>query len=246
MVAPVMDIYAHRGSSGTHPENTLAAFHEAAKLPIYGVEFDVHLTKDGELIVIHDETIARTSDGKGFVKDMTLAELRSFDFGSWFSEEFRGEPIPTLHEVLEVFLKTSHHLNIELKSDVFPYAGMVEKVVAMVQKMKLDSRIVISSFDHEAIREVKKIAPHIETAALFMEVLVDPLDYLHTIPADALHISLPSAVRPSMRKAVDDGATVRVFTVNEEKYADALRKVGVTALFTDYPEKMMIYLDRKS
>ena len=129
-----MDIYAHRGSSGTHPENTLAAFREAARLPIYGVEFDVHLTKDGELVVIHDETIDRTSNGKGFVKDMTLAELRSFDFGSWFSDEFRGEPIPTLHEVLEVFSETSHHLNIELKSDIFPYEGMAEKVVAMVQR----------------------------------------------------------------------------------------------------------------
>ena len=90
MVVPIMDIYAHRGSSGTHPENTIAAFHEAARLPIYGVEFDVHLTKDGELVVIHDETIDRTSDGKGFVKDMTLAELRTFDFGSWFSKNFRG------------------------------------------------------------------------------------------------------------------------------------------------------------
>lgn len=241
-----MDIYAHRGSSGTLPENTLAAFHEAASLPIYGVEFDVHLTKDGELVVIHDETIVRTSNGKGFVKDMTLTELRAFDFGSWFSDEFRGEPIPTLHEVLEIFSATTHHLNIELKSDIFPYKGMVEKVLAMVQKMKLDSRVVISSFDHEAVRALKKIAPHIETAALFMEVLVDPLDYMRNIPANALHISLPSAVRPSMRNVIEDGAVVRVFTVNEEKYADALRMVGVTAIFTDYPEKMMNYLDKKS
>jgi len=242
----MMDIFAHRGSSGTHPENTLSAFHEAARLPIYGVEFDVHMTRDCELVVIHDETIARTSNGQGFVKDMTLTELRSFDFGSWFSDEFRCEPIPTLHEVLEVFSETNHHLNIELKSDIFPYEGMTEKVVAMVQKMKLDSRVVISSFDHEAIQAVKKIAPHIETAALFMEVLVDPIDYMRNIPADALHISLPSAVRPSMRKVVEEGVAVRVFTVNEEKYAEALRKVGVTALFTDYPEKMMIYLNRKS
>ena len=238
-----MDIYAHRGSSGTHPENSLAAFHEAARLPIYGVEFDVHLTKDGELVVIHDETIDRTSDGKGFVKDMTLAELRSFDFGSWFSDEFRGEPIPTLHEVLDVFSETSHHLNIELKSDIFPYEGMVGKVVAMVQQMKLDSSVVISSFDHEALRAVKKIAPHIETAALFMEVLVDPLDYIRNIPADALHISLPSAARPSMRKVVENGVAVRVFTVNEVKYAEALKKIGVTAIFTDFPKKMMIHLN---
>lgn len=79
-----------------------------------------------------------------------------------------------------------------------------------------------------------------------MEVLVDPLDYMRTIPADALHISLPSAARPSMRKVVETGVAVRVFTVNEVKYAEALRKIGVTALFTDYPKKMMIHLNRKS
>jgi glycerophosphoryl diester phosphodiesterase len=246
MVIPVMDIYAHRGSSGTHPENTLAAFREAARLPIYGVEFDVHLTKDGELVVIHDESIDRTSDGKGLVKEMTLKELKAFDFGTWFSDEFGGEHIPTLHEVLEIFSKTSQHLNIELKSDIFPYEGMAGKVVAMIQKMKLESRVVISSFDHAAVRAVKKIAPHIETAALFMEVLVDPLDYLRNIPADALHISLPSAIRPSIRNVTSDGVAVRVFTVNEEKYAETLKKVGVTAIFTDYPENIMIYLNEKS
>lgn len=80
-----MKIYAHRGSSGTHPENTIAAFRATAKLPVHGVEFDVHMTKDHELVVIHDETINRTSNGVGFIKDLTLAELKEFDFGSWYS-----------------------------------------------------------------------------------------------------------------------------------------------------------------
>ena len=123
MGVPIMDIYAHRGSSGTHPENTIAAFHEAARLPIYGVEFDVHLTKDGELVVIHDETIDRTSDGKGFVKDMTLAELRAFDFGGWFSDEFRGEPIPTLQEVLEVFFRDFSPSEYRTKIGCFSLRG---------------------------------------------------------------------------------------------------------------------------
>lgn len=241
-----MKIYAHRGSSGSHPENTIVAFQEAARLPIYGVEFDVHLTKDGELVVIHDETIDRTSDGHGFIKDMTLLELRSFDFGSWFSSDFQGEIIPTLNEVLDIFSETSHHLNIELKSDIFPYEGMVKKVVALVSVMKLDSRVVISSFDHGALQETNKIAPHIETAALFMEVLVEPLNYLRSIPADALHITLPSALRPFAKKAIDNEVAVRVFTVNEQQYVDALMHVGVTAIFTDYPEKMMTYLNNKN
>jgi len=241
-----MDIYAHRGSSGTHPENTIAAFTEAARLAIRGVEFDVHLTKDGELVVIHDERIDRTSNGTGFVKDMTLAELKVFDFGSWFSPDFKEQTIPTLHEVLQLFADTTHHLNIELKSDIFPYEGMVEKVIAVINEMGLDSRVVLSSFDHGAIRTAKQLAPHLKTAALFMEVLVEPLDYIRAISADALHLFFPAALRPSIRQVLEAGIPVRTFTVNEEQYAQALQDVGVTAIFTDFPEKMLAYIKKTS
>src|SRR4051794_19058975 len=108
-----MKIIAHRGYSAKYPENTLAAFRACANLPIYGVEFDVHLTKDQQVVVIHDEAINRTSNGIGFIKDMTLQELRQFDYGGWFSEEFKGERIPTLQEVLNVFRGTDFRVNIE-------------------------------------------------------------------------------------------------------------------------------------
>lgn len=241
-----MEIYAHRGSSGTHPENTIAAFQEAARLPIQGIELDVHLSKDGELVVIHDEKINRTSNGKGYVKDLTLEELKAFDFGSWFSDEFEGQTIPTLREVLVLFADTSHHVNIELKSDVFPYPGMVEKVVALVEEMEFDTRVVLSSFDHQAIRTAKQIAPHLETAPLFKEVLVDPLEYMYNVPADALHVFYRTAFRPPIQQALNTGATIRTYTVNQEKDAQALQDIGVSAIFTDYPEKMIPYATKKS
>lgn len=237
-----MKIYAHRGSSGTHPENTLAAFKEAARLPVYGVEFDVHLTKDRELVVIHDETINRTSNGSGFVKDMTLEELRIYDFGSWFSEDYKGETIPTLEEVLQVFLEVHHHINIELKSDIFPYDGMEEQVLALVLSLQLESRVLISSFNHEAIRKVKRLQPELQTAVLFMETLVDPLAYVRNIPAEALHLFLPAAVRPFTKKVIEDGGIVRVFTVNEKEYVEALQEIGVHAIFTDFPEEMLTHV----
>lgn len=240
-----MEIFAHRGASGNYPENTIIAFKEAARLPVYGVEFDVHMTADGELVVIHDESIDRTSDGTGFVKDMSFAELRKYDFGSWFSSEFQGETIPTLSEVLDVFHSTDHKLNIELKSDIFPYEGMVVKVLDLLAEKQLESRVIISSFDHAAIQSVKQLNPKIETAALFMEVLVHPLDYLKKIPADALHVLFPAAIRPTMAEVINSGMPVRTFTVNDEKYAWLLKQAGVKAIFTDYPEKMNAFLSSK-
>lgn len=237
-----MEIFAHRGASGNYPENTISAFKEAARLPVFGIEFDVHMTADYELVVIHDESIDRTSDGTGYVKDLSLAELKNHDFGSWFSSEFQGETIPTLAEVLDVFDSTNHKLNIELKSDIFPYDGMVGKVLNMITERQMDSRIIISSFDHSAIHSVKRLKPQIETAALFMEVLVHPLDYLRKIPADALHILFPAAVRSSIAEVISSGMPVRTFTVNDETYAMMLKQAGVQAIFTDFPEKMHSFL----
>lgn len=237
-----MYIYAHRGSSGTHPENTLAAFHEAARLPIHGVEFDVHLSKDGKLVIIHDEKIDRTSNGKGYVKDLTLAELKNYDFGKWFSAEFEGERIPELHEVLEIFQDTSHHINIELKTDVFSYDGIVEKVLDLIQQLNLESRLVISSFNHDTIREVKQLAPHIETAILSLREIPEPFDYLHALPADAFHLSKRIARLSSTEKVIRQDELVRVFTVNKTSEIDRFKKIGVQAVFTDYPEKMFTYL----
>lgn len=237
-----MKIYAHRGSSGTHPENTIAAFRATAKLPVHGVEFDVHMTKDHELVVIHDETINRTSNGAGFIKDLTLAELKEFDFGSWYSPQFKQETIPTLREVLYVFKDTEHHLNIELKSDVFPYEGMEQAIIQMLNDYRLEARVVISSFNHEMIRNFKQLAPPIETAILFMEVMIEPHKYAEKVGADALHAFFPTVLRQMGEEAIASGKKVRVFTVNEPKYADTLKQIGVDAIFTDYPEKMWKYL----
>ncbi|WP_144512106.1 glycerophosphodiester phosphodiesterase [Bacillus sp. FJAT-22090] len=238
-----MKVYAHRGCSGTYPENTLVAFKAASQLPIHGVEFDVHMTKDGELVVIHDESIDRTSNGQGFVKDLTLAQLKQYDFGKWFSSTFRGEKIPTLREVLYVFKDTHHHINIELKSDVFPYDGMEIKVLQMLSEYRLEGRVVISSFNHEMIQHVKKLAPHIETAILFMEVMVAPHAYANVVGADALHAFFPTALRKMGKEVIASGRQLRVFTVNEEQYANMLLSVGVHAIFTDYPQKLYNYLN---
>ncbi|QPQ32632.1 glycerophosphodiester phosphodiesterase [Lysinibacillus sp. JNUCC 51] len=234
-----MDIFAHRGVSAHYPENTMAAFVAASKLPITGIELDIHLTADRELVVIHDETIDRTSNGSGFVKDYTLQELRAFDYGSWFSSNFDGESIPTLGDVLELFAGTNHRINIELKTDVFPYNGIEALVIKEVAAYQMTERVIISSFNHESIQIVAQRAPYIEKAALFAEILVDFNGYAAQIPADAIHVSLPTAFRRSIQEALNEGAIVRVYTVNDVEQAKQLQQLGVQAIFTDDPEKIV-------
>lgn len=237
-----MKIYAHRGYSAKYPENTLAAFQAAADLPIDGVEFDVHLTKDRQVVVIHDESINRTSNGVGYVKDMTLLELREYDYGSWFSEEFVGAKIPTLAEVLNVFRGTDLRVNIELKSDIFAYAGLEELVLQEVEALEMMDQVVISSFDHEAVARIAQLAPSVENAALFFNTILDVAAYQEKLPAKALHVSLPSAVRRPVREAIEKGSVVRVWTVNEVEHAALIVGTGVEALFTDEPEKMLEFV----
>ena len=126
-------IFAHRGSKGTHPENTLSSFREAVRVGSEGIELDVHLTKDGQLVVIHDETVDRTTNGTGEIRNLTLAEVKAMDAGSWFKNDFAGEKIPTLDEVLHLLkeLNFTGQLNIELKTDIIQYEGLVEKCLAL-------------------------------------------------------------------------------------------------------------------
>lgn len=232
-----MEIFAHRGSSGTHPENTVPAFKEAAMLPVDGVELDVHLSKDGELVVIHDEKVNRTTNGKGYVKDMTLAELKQLDAGSWKADKWIGTAIPTLGEVFEVFAETWHDLNVELKTDIFPYPGAVKKVVELAVSHGLENRLVISSFNHLDVQEATG-QHNVTGAILASNILVDMAAYAEIVGTKRLHLSLPFALRHGA-ELVKKGCEVYVYTVNRLDYAEQLRDIGVKGIFTDYPERML-------
>lgn len=233
-----MKIFAHRGYSSKYPENTMAAFEAAAKLPVYGIELDVHLTKDNQVVVIHDEKINRTSNGKGYVKDMTLQELRKFDFGSWFSKKFRGEKIPTLQEVLQLFKDTHHRINIELKSDIFIYSGLEELVLKEIEQFGSTDRFIISSFDHEAVQRMARLSPNIECAPLFSHGILNMVRYRSYIPSKGLHVSYKAAKRRPVLEAIKANVPVRVYTINKKEQAEVLLNLGADAIFTDDPEEM--------
>lgn len=168
-----MRIWAHRGCAQCYPENTLTAFGKAAELygqGLIGIELDIQLTKDGEMVVIHDERIDRTTDGVGFVRDYTLEELRTFHIHSGSLEP---EHIPTMEEVLELLedkLNVGLKLNIELKNSIYPYPGMEEKIVSLIRGRGLTEAIVWSSFSAKSLSIMRSLLPDAEIGVLDRKV----------------------------------------------------------------------------
>lgn len=229
-------IFAHRGSKANRPENTLAAFEEAMRVGSDGIELDVHLTKDQKVIVMHDEKVGRTTNGKGQIKDLTLQDLKELDAGSWFSPEFTGERVPTLKETLELLSDYSGALNIEFKTDRNIYPGIEEHVVRLVDRYRADLPVVYSSFNHESLIRLKQIDPSANLALLLWERLAEPWRYTEQVGASAQHLWEPSAFSETGKLLQQHGIKVRAWTVNKPKHMQRTFELGIDAMITDYPE----------
>lgn len=229
-------IFAHRGYSAAFAENTMSAFIEAEKVGADGLELDVQLTKDGEIVVIHDEKVNRTTSGNGFVKDHLFKEIRKFNANK---KGLKKEPIPSLIEVFEWMQTNKMICNIELKNGLFAYKGMEEKVIQLVRNYGLVDRIIFSSFNHYSIVYSYRLAPEIETAPIFNDGIYMPWIYSQSIRAKGIHPKHTKVTDAIIQSAIENGIAVRPYTVNEE--ADMLRlfRLNCTALITDDPVKAL-------
>lgn len=241
-----MKIWAHRGCSQRYPENTLLAFEKAIELKnCTGIELDIQLTKDGELIVIHDERVDRTTEGIGFVKDFTLTELKRLHI---YADMNPTQTIPTLGEVFDLIekrLKSGMKLNIELKNSLYPYLGMEEKILNMAAQRGLEDAIVYSSFSTKSMERMKELNPNVEIGILDSKVS-DCLYKLRGIGADALH---PYWKGMDLSAQRIKGYNVRAWFTGHlypEKPTgtlldlDKLEKQGITDVFLNEPE---MYID---
>ncbi|ULO06566.1 glycerophosphodiester phosphodiesterase [Paenibacillus sp. 19GGS1-52] len=228
--------FAHRGASAVCPENTMAAFRKSLTLGATGIETDVQMTKDGGLVLIHDEELNRTTDGTGYIKDKTLQEVLAVDAGSWFGAEFNGEKIPTLEDLLDLLQGRDTILNIELKNGLFLYPGMEEKVIATVRDFHMSERVILSSFNHYSLAYCKSIAPDILTGILYGEGLYRPWDYAASLKADALHATHYAVLPEFVAEATKHGIDYHPFTVNEPERMKYLIAAGVAGIITDYPD----------
>jgi glycerophosphoryl diester phosphodiesterase len=230
-------IFAHRGFSALNPENTMKAFIEAEKAGADGVELDVQMTKDGELVVIHDEKIDRTTDGTGFIKDLTYKDLKKFNAGHKFKKWFQKIPIPSLEEVFEWMSSNQLTCNIELKNGIISYVGMEEKVIDLIRRYGLTNRIIISSFNHYSIVYSYRLAPDIETAPLISESLYMPWVYAKSIKAKGIHPKYFRGLEDVFKLSIANGISVRPYTVNNEASLKRLFAIDCSAVITDDPLK---------
>ncbi len=230
------EIWAHRGASGYAPENTLEAFRLAVMMKAQGVELDVQFTKDMQLVVIHDETINRTSDGTGYVAEFTLKELRKFNYNRTHPE-FSHTDIPTLKEVLELFAPTEMTVNIELKTGVRFYPGIEEAVVKVVQECGMQGRVIYSSFNHASVLRVREYDPDARLGFLYSDGTLNMPNYAKAQGMYALHPAFYNMKYPGFpEQCRENGIRLHVWTVNDEAAMEEMEQLGADSIITNYPD----------
>lgn len=257
---------AHRGARSLAPENTLLAGHKGLESGADMWEIDVGVTADGELVIMHDDTLTRTTNAQAMFPhrapwqcvDFTLAELKQLDAGSFFVDNdpfgqiaagavavqelaaMRGATIPTLQEAL-LFTRTHNwRVNIEIKevpAQIDPQP-VVEKIMALIEALDMVGQVLLSSFVHPYLQQAKAINPAIATGALCYLPVADPVGLLQTLKADAFHPSNQIVTQAQVEAVRRAGFEVNVWTVNELSEMARLIEFGVNGLFTDFPQRL--------
>ena len=229
-------IWGHRGASGHAPENTMPAFQLAFEQGADGIELDVQLTRDNEVVVIHDETLERTTDGHGWVADHALADLRRLD-ASRGREGFGGTRIPLLADVLQLVAGTDKVVNIELKNSQIPYVGLEGRVLEVVADAGAADSVVLSSFNHYSLRTLRGHGASMPLGALYSDPLFKPWKYATRLGVQCLHPPLRSVREGKVvRRSHEAGLRVHVWTVNAPADLERMGRLGVDAVMTDVPD----------
>lgn len=230
-------MFAHRGASGYAPENTLESFRKAVELNANAIELDVQLTKDGKIVVIHDYTLDRTTNGNGYVMENTLAEIKKLDAGSWFSSKFAGEKIPTLKEVIDE-LPEDIYINIEIKHFRLEERNIGKAIVEFVEKYGLEERIIISSFDHQLLKKVRIENEKIRIGVLFYGKLHNIVSYISQTNLDPYSVHLPVDYldKVLIQELKEKGYRVLSYTVNEKRVLEEYPMLD--GYYTDFPNSL--------
>lgn len=228
--------FAHRGYSGKYPENTLLAFEKAIEAGADGIELDVQLSRDGQLVIVHDETLDRTTDGKGCVKDYTLDELKRLDASYMYGGSMGVNRIPTLEEYCKLVQDLPIITNIELKTGIFTYPGIEQKTFNCIQQFGLQDRVILSSFNHYSILRMREIAPALKYGFLSETWIIDAGAYVAGQGVQCYHPQFRSLTPEAIAELKQHGIEINTYTVNTEEDVTYLANYGIDAVIGNYPE----------
>ena len=238
---PSFTIIAHRGASAYAPENTLAAFDKALDLGAADVEFDVHFSADGQVVVIHDDTVDRTTNGSGAVAALTLAQLKSLDAGSWFAAQFSEERIPTLVELLERY-KDRLHFHIEVKGRA---EHLSEKTIDLVRDHGWLDSVTITSFQKERLEEARAYAPEIPAGWLAREVDESMIEQARRLRLAMICPHAGILDGELVDRLHQKGFIVRVWGVGDEDVMRRVVEAGADGMTVDFPDKLASFIDSR-
>ena len=234
-------VIGHRGAAARAPENTLVGLRKAHALGARWVEFDVMLTADGVPVLIHDETLERTTDGRGEVARHTAAEIRSLDAGAWFAPGFAGEWVPTLAEAVDLLLALGLSANVEVKPATGHAAATGEVVAEHLRRHWPDDgpQLLLSSFERAALVSAAKAASNIPRGLLAEELPEDWEAALGALGCATLHLDHARIEPAEIRELTEQGVPVLLYTINEPARAHAMRAAGAAAIITDVPDLLL-------
>ena len=232
---PYPRIFAHRGGGSLAPENTLAALRLGQSLGFAAHEFDVKLSKDGVAILLHDPTLERTTSGMGSAGDFTWDELRALDAGSWYSEAFRGEPVPSFEEAARLLLSKGTLANVEIKPAPGKERATGERVAIEAARLWNGARVppLLSSFSFEALMAAKAAAPELPRAWLASRFSDEDWDRMAELEAVAVHTNHAKLDPANVPRLHEKGYRVLAYTVNDAEAAGRLFAAGIDGIFTD-------------
>jgi glycerophosphoryl diester phosphodiesterase len=230
-------VVGHRGAMGHRPENTFASFEHGLELGADWIELDVHLTRDGALAVIHDESVDRTTDGHGLVKDHTLAELKLLDAGAWFGPAYAGQRIPTLDEVLDWARRRGTVVDIEIKNAPIYYTDIEDAVVKALDRQQMAEQVIVISFDHATVKRVKALDARIATGVLYAGRPVDGgIGLAREANADALLPHWAYVTSEDVHVAHEAGLAVAPWATSDPQVLRHLIAAGVDGIGTNHPD----------
>lgn len=235
-------LIAHRGASQYAPENTLPALARASTMGAQWLEFDVQLTKDQQVVVIHDDTLQRTTGQSGFVCDYTLSQLSTFDAGRFFDEKFAGTTIPTFRQWLGQANELGLSLNIELKpAKTEHHARLIEAVIEELELFFSDAtnRVIVSSFDRACLESFHCVAPEYQIAALFHQWDDNWQCFAERVDALSVNVNCEILTQQRVQEIKAKGYKLLSYTVNDKEKAQLLFSWGVDGVFSDAPDLLL-------